>query len=353
MFVAMPGVEPVPAPPPSRFHESNLWATPIRDLGLTIAGTPSSRSSRSSATICAGPALPGCGPGSTSRPSGACRSTLSPSAFRSIWPGPISRHCTASRSATSKGSTAADILRYLRHEMGHVVNYAYRLYDDGGVGQAVRLDHAAVPRGVPAPAVQPPLRAPPARLVRAEASRRGLVRDLRRLDDAGPRLAGRLRAAGPGRWRSSTTATASCRRSRDREPVVTSRRARRGRRGDRLLARHYYRHGADVRAAAAGLDGDLRAIFDDLGGAEGCPGRTARAGRAPDPPARAPSSWPTCSAGPAISPRARASWSATWPTAPSAESGLRATRESAAIVAFTTFVTALAMNHVQRGSYLP
>ena len=40
MFVAMSGAEPVPAPPPSRFHESNLWATPIRDLGLTIAGTP-------------------------------------------------------------------------------------------------------------------------------------------------------------------------------------------------------------------------------------------------------------------------------------------------------------------------
>jgi len=40
MFVAMPGAEPVPAPPPTRFHESNLWATPIRDLGLTIAGTP-------------------------------------------------------------------------------------------------------------------------------------------------------------------------------------------------------------------------------------------------------------------------------------------------------------------------
>jgi hypothetical protein len=24
---------------PVRFHESNLWSTPIRDLGLTIAGT--------------------------------------------------------------------------------------------------------------------------------------------------------------------------------------------------------------------------------------------------------------------------------------------------------------------------
>jgi hypothetical protein len=29
-----------------------------------------------------------------------------------------------------EGSSAADILRYFRHEMGHVVNYAYKLYED-------------------------------------------------------------------------------------------------------------------------------------------------------------------------------------------------------------------------------
>src|SRR5439155_13267630 len=29
-----------------------------------------------------------------------------------------------------EGLSRADILRYLRHEMGHVVNYAYKLYDD-------------------------------------------------------------------------------------------------------------------------------------------------------------------------------------------------------------------------------
>jgi hypothetical protein len=32
MFVAM-------SSEPLRFHESNLWSTPIRDLGLTIEGT--------------------------------------------------------------------------------------------------------------------------------------------------------------------------------------------------------------------------------------------------------------------------------------------------------------------------
>ena len=35
----------------------------------------------------------------------------------------------AERTGHVEGFDRADILRYLRHEMGHVVNYAYRLYD--------------------------------------------------------------------------------------------------------------------------------------------------------------------------------------------------------------------------------
>ena len=67
-----------------------------------------------------------------------------------------------------------------------------------GVGEAVRLDHAAVSRGVSAAAVQPPVRAPLAGLVCAKASGRGLVGDVRRVDDAGQRLACRLCAAADG-----------------------------------------------------------------------------------------------------------------------------------------------------------
>jgi Putative zinc-binding metallo-peptidase len=36
----------------------------------------------------------------------------------------------AERSGFVEGVSRGDILRYLRHEMGHAVNYAYRLYDD-------------------------------------------------------------------------------------------------------------------------------------------------------------------------------------------------------------------------------
>jgi hypothetical protein len=34
------------------------------------------------------------------------------------------------RTGHVEGFSRADIFRYLRHEMGHVVNYAYKLYDD-------------------------------------------------------------------------------------------------------------------------------------------------------------------------------------------------------------------------------
>ena len=36
----------------------------------------------------------------------------------------------AERVGHVEGFDRADVLRYLRHEMGHVVNYAYRLYDE-------------------------------------------------------------------------------------------------------------------------------------------------------------------------------------------------------------------------------
>src|SRR5688572_5639734 len=36
----------------------------------------------------------------------------------------------AQRTGHVEGIGPADILRYLRHEMGHVVNYAYKLYDE-------------------------------------------------------------------------------------------------------------------------------------------------------------------------------------------------------------------------------
>ena len=144
------------------------------------------------------PGIRGCGPASTSPPSGACRSRPSPSPSRSTSPGPTSPRCTPSGSGTSRAFDRADILRYLRHEMGHVVNYAYRLYDDEEwVKQFGSITQPYVEEYRPEPFSRRYVRHLPG-LVRPEAPRRGLGRDLRRVDDAGPRLAGASTPA--GRW---------------------------------------------------------------------------------------------------------------------------------------------------------
>ena len=77
------------------------------------------------------------------------------------------------------------------------------------VGEAVRLDHAAVSGGLSPAAVQPAVRPASARLVRAEASRRGLGRDVCRLDDAGRDWRANM-PSGRGAGQAGVSATARC-----------------------------------------------------------------------------------------------------------------------------------------------
>jgi hypothetical protein len=123
MFVAM-------SSEPLRFHESNLWSTPIRDLGLTIEGT---RLEPILAEF-----------GDELRQVGITR--VQPRFYLSTeWGVPFETIAMAipfylarpdltaihaERVGHVEGFDRADILRYLRHEMGHVLNYAYRLYDE-------------------------------------------------------------------------------------------------------------------------------------------------------------------------------------------------------------------------------
>ena len=79
------------------------------------------------------------------------------------------RRVQQARSGVVEGKDDEDILRYLRHEMGHVVNYAYQLYEDARLDRLVRSDVAALHRRVPKRPLQPGLRAPPARKLRPEA----------------------------------------------------------------------------------------------------------------------------------------------------------------------------------------
>ncbi len=115
---------------PARFHESTLWSTPIRDLGLTIEGTRLEPILAEFEAELAAAALTRVRPRfylSTEWgvPFGTVAIAIP---FYLAHPDLTALH--AERVGHVEGFDRADILRYLRHEMGHVVNYAYRLYDD-------------------------------------------------------------------------------------------------------------------------------------------------------------------------------------------------------------------------------
>jgi hypothetical protein len=116
-------------PPETSFHESKLWSTPIRDLGLKIEGTELEpviaefRRELQAVGI----------------------SKLKPHFYLTTeWivhddtiaigiPFYLARADLTALHAEQEGHLEgvgrAELLRYLRHEMGHVVNYAYQLYN--------------------------------------------------------------------------------------------------------------------------------------------------------------------------------------------------------------------------------
>ena len=55
--------------------------------------------------------------------------TIAGSGSRSTSPGPTSRRLHAERVGHLEGVGRVELLRYLRHETGHVVNYAYQLFE--------------------------------------------------------------------------------------------------------------------------------------------------------------------------------------------------------------------------------
>ena len=111
------------------FQEANLWSTRIRDLGLKIPGT------RLEPIIA-----------EFERELARLKLRVKPRFYLSTeWGVPFDTVALAipfylahpeltrlheKHAGMVEGFNKADILRYLRHEMGHVVNYAYRLYDE-------------------------------------------------------------------------------------------------------------------------------------------------------------------------------------------------------------------------------
>jgi hypothetical protein len=339
---------------PVRFHESNLWSTPIRDLGLTIGDTRLE------------PIL--------AEFQGELRriglTRVRPRFYLSTeWGVPFETVAIAipfylarpdltalhaERVGHVEGFDRADILRYLRHEMGHVVNYAYRLYDqEEWVKQFGSITQPYAEEYRPEPFSRRYVRHLPGWYAQkhpdedwAETFAVWMTPGLDWRTEYGP-------------WPVACAKLAYCERTvatlRDRDPVVTDAELDEDVGEIEYSLDQYYRDDpAALGELPPGLDGALRAIFEDLGGEEGMSLEEPLA--------------PAAALIRRLEPELMANvfrWTGHFPErtrvllrylaerAAQLQQGYASIREASAIVAFTTFVTGLAMNYVQRGSYLP
>lgn len=335
------------------FQEASLEATAIRDLGLTIAGTDLEsvlheferelfakgiRRPRPHFYLSTEWGVPA-GTVAIAIPFYLARRDLT--------------DLHARQTGHVEGASRRDILRYLRHEMGHVINYAYALYEDkewtklfGEMDRPYVEEFRAVPFD-PRFVVHLP----------------GWYAQKHPDEDWAETFAVWMM---PGRdWRADyahrPVALAKleyCERTMaalaNREPAVTA--ADRDEDVGQLSysLEHYYQ-GLSLPAAdlAQGLDGALRSIFEDLG----VPEDASKARRRPAS---------------ALIRRLERDlltnvyrWTGHFPErtrqllhhlaerADCLRQVYPEDRETEAVVALTTLVTALAMNHVHRGSYLP
>jgi hypothetical protein len=344
------------ATPPSTFRESSLWSTPIRDLGLTIEGTrlePILQEFRQELARV----------GLTRLEPRCYLSTEWGVPFQTVAIGipfylarPELTAIHQEYRGHIEGFDRADILGYLRHEMGHVVNYAYRLYEDeewilrfGSITQPYEDDYRPQPfsrryvRHLPGWYAQ---KHPDEDWSETFAVWMTPGIDWRREYEGWPEALAKLS------YCERTVA-----RILDRDPLVTDAEPDEDVGEIPYSVGEYYEHESaepgDSAAFPPGLDGALRAIFERLGDPAG-PGNT---------PLRTAGSLIHSLNGELMENVFR--WTGHFPErtrvllrhleerAGHLELGYPASHEGAAIIALTTLVTALAMNHVHRGSYLP
>jgi hypothetical protein len=332
------------------FRESNLFGAPIRDLGLKIAGTrlePVIDEFRKELAQRAMRVVPRF---HLSTEWGVPFGTVVIGIpFYLAHPDLTALH--GEQVGHIEGFNRTDILRYLRHEMGHVVNYAYKLYDReawvklfGSITQPYREDYRPQPFS--------------RRFVRHLP---GWYAQKHPDEDWSETFAVWMT---PDRdWRADyaqlPTALAKldyCARTLAElgEPLVTATELDEDVSGIHYsLAQYYENYAADVEPGAAGLDGDLRAIFDDL--------KDTDDGSAHE----------TRPAAELIRKHERQlmanvfRWTGHFPEktrslvrdlakrAEALKQVYARDAEHEAVVAVTTLVTSLAMNFVHRGSYFP
>ena len=333
------------------FHEATkLGATPIRDLGLTIGGTrlepiladfereleaKGIRRLRPRFYLSTEWGVPE-GSIAIAIPFYLARAELT--------------QLHAQRTGHVEGFSRRDILRYLRHEMGHVVNYAYRLFED--------RDWVCCFGSMTQPYVE---------TYRPEPFSRRFVRHLpgwyaqKHPDEDWAETFAVWMTPGKS-WREEYADWAEalgkleyCDKIlaavADRDPVVTVADLDEDVAELEYSIDDFYRSLADGEAEPRGLDGALRAIFEDLSAEE------AQA------EVRAASALIARLEQELVANVYR--WTGHFPEktqkllhhlarrADDLVLSYRADGEEAAVIALTTLVTALAMNHVHKGSYLP
>jgi hypothetical protein len=336
------------------FRESNLFGSPIRDLGLTIDGTrlaPVIEEFRAEIERA----------GINKVSPGFYLSTEWGVPFGTVVIGipfylarPELTELHGEEVGHIEGFSRSDILRYLRHEMGHVVNYAYKLYDEeawvkifGSITQPYREDYRPQPfsrrfvRHLPGWYAQ---KHPDEDWAETFAVWMTSDKDWR---------------ADYAQWPTALAKLDFCARTMgelaSRDPLVTATELDEDVRDLSYSLQEYYKAApAESEPGAAGLDGDLRAIFDDLVEGE-------EQGTAQD----------TRPAGELIRRLERQlmadvfRWTGHFPEktltlmrdlakrADALKQVYPRAAENQAIVGVTILVTSLAMNFVHRGAYFP
>ena len=349
---------PAPLTPPKPpFQESNLWSTPIRDLGLTIEGTRLEPVIQTFLQELERVGIRRLRPRFyLSSEWGVPFETVSIAIpFYLSSTELMAMH--ADQMGLIEGFDPEDILRYLRHEMGHVVNYAYCLYDTeewiklfGSITQPYEDEYT------PEPFSRRHVRHLPGWYAQKHPDEDWSETFAVWMT---PELDWRTEYSA---WPVARAKLAYCdrimRELGNRDPDVTD---------DELdedvgeidysLAEFYDSTGNGFVDMPPGFDGAIRAIFDDLA-------RDAGGGRKGE----RPELLPAANLFTRLERDLMASvyrWTGHFPErtrqlvrhlaerATKLEQGYPASRKQAAEVAVTTLVTALAMNHIHRGSYLP
>jgi hypothetical protein len=322
------------APP---FQEAHLFSSPIRDLGLRIEGTPLE------------PVL------------AEFMEELDRAGIHRVRPrfylsSPQLTALHAERTGHVEGVGRADLLRYLRHEMGHVVSYAYKLYEDeewvklfGSMTQPYREEYR------PEPFSRRHVRHLPGWYAQKHPDEDWAETFAVWMT---PGFDWHAEYAG---WPVALAKLEHCDRAMaalaDREPLVTDDELDEDVGEIQYSLEHYYGKyygSAPQEDLPPGLDGALRSIFEDLGRWEDLstdaprqPASDLIRRLARDLPAdvyRWTGHFPE---------RTRVILEGLARRAEELRQVYPADREMPAVMGITTLVTALAMNHVHTGKYIP